>query len=317
MEILIASIYGTLCWLVFKVFKVPVNKWTMTTAVLIGFMILFFTVVLMNYNHPFTSNARVYFVSTPIIPNVSSEVTSVHIKGTTQRVKKDDILFTMDSTIFVSRIRSLQASLKLARTRLEQSKELARARAGSKYDVEQYQAQVEQISADLVEARFNLKSCVVKAPTDGIVEQNRLRPGMRAVQFPLRPVMTFIHTDREFIVGAFPQNPIQRLELGNDAEVIFDAIPGRVFKGKLTIMPAVIAQGELQAYGTLYNFDVEHFQGSVPFVVELTDDVSDYYIPGGAKAQMAIYSEYVHPVRIIRKMLLRMKGWFNYIFGEH
>ena len=317
MEILIASIYGTICWLVFKVFKVKVNKWSVTTAVLGGVLILFLTVTIMNYNHPFTSNARVFFVSTPIIPNVSSEVTAVYIDNPEEVVEKGDTLFTMDSTIFLSRVASLNAQLSLATTRLEESKQLAAARAGSKYDVEQYESEVRRIRADLIEARYNLRECVVRAPAKGKIVMNRLRAGMRAVQFPLRPVMTFVDTENQYIVGAFPQNPIQQLEIGNEAEVAFDAIPGRIFKGELTLIGDVIAQGELQAFGSLYNFDSEHYQGSIPMLIKITDDTEGYFIPGGAKAQMAIYSDHWHPVVIIRKMLLRMKGWLNFIFGEH
>jgi multidrug resistance efflux pump len=317
MELLIIATYSSLCYLVFKVFKIAVTKWSVTTAVLIGVLFLFLTVITMNYNHPYTSNARVYFVSTPIIPNVASEVTKVYIDGLEQEVEKGDTLFTMDSTIFVSRIRSLNASLNLARTRLQESTILAERRSGSIYDVEQWQSEVDRLQADLIEARYNLKECVVTAPSKGKIVQNRLRPGMRGVTFPLRPLMTFVDTEKKFIVGAFPQNPIQRLEIGNEAEVAFDAIPGRIFKGNLVQIGDAIAQGELQAYGTLYNFDLNHHQGSIPMLITLTDDTEEYFIPGGAKAQMAIYSHYMHPVMIIRKMLLRMKGWLNYIFGEH
>lgn len=317
MEILILTIYCTICWIIFKVFKVDVNKWTMTTAGLVGFLILFFTVLAMNYNHPYTSNARVYFVSTPIIPNVSSEVTHVHITKPNQKVAKGDTLFTMDSTLFVSRLKSLNASLELAKTRLAQSKKLANVRAGTKYDVEQWQAELSRLEAELIEAKYNVDECVVVAPSDGRIIQNRLRAGMRGVQFPLRPVMTFMDTEKQYIVGAFPQNPLQRLEVGNKAEVIFDAIPGRVFSAELVLMGDAIAQGEMQVQGNLYNFDGKQYQGSVPLLVELTDDVEEYFIPGGAKAQMAVYSNYMHPVMIIRQMLLRMKGWLNYVFGEH
>ena len=34
MEILMLSIYGALCWVVFKVFHIPLNKWTLPTAAL-------------------------------------------------------------------------------------------------------------------------------------------------------------------------------------------------------------------------------------------------------------------------------------------
>lgn len=316
MEILILSIYAGIAWTVFKVFKVEVNKWSLTTTFLVGFVIISSAVLLMNYNHPYTSNARVYFITTPVITNVSSQVTSVKV-GPGASVIKGDTLFTMDSTIFVSRVKYLEATMRLARTRLNQSRQLASARAGSKFDVETYEAQVEQIWTELLEARWKVNQCIVTAKTNGEVAHLRLKEGMRSVEFPLRPVMTIVDTERQYIIGAFAQNPIQRLDTGNVAEVIFDAIPGEIFRGKVIKIGSAVAQGELQAQGTLHDFDSKQYQGSIPIWIELTDDTNDYFIPGGAKAQMAVYSEHAEPVKIIRMMLMRMKGWLNFVFGEH
>jgi len=308
--------YSFLCWLVFKVFKVKVTKWTLTTAVLGGAVLIISIIILMNYNHPYTSNARSYFVTTPIITNVSSEVTDVFVKEKTH-VKEGDTLFVLDNTIFKSKVSVLLADLELAKTRLNQSKRLLKARAGSAYDVELYQAKINQINAQLEEARWRVDECVVTAPSNGLITHQRLRVGMRAVEFPLRPLMTFVSTDKQFIIAALPQNPLQRIAVGNEAEVIFDAVPGEIIKGEVINIGEVIAQGELQVSGKLYNFDTPPIQGSVPVLIEITSDISSFFIPGGAKAQVAVYSEHVKPVQIIRKTLLRMKGWMNYVFGEH
>lgn len=313
------SIYSFFCWLVFKVFKVPVNKWTLTTAVLGGGVLIISVVLLMNYNHPYTSNARSYFVSTPIVTNVNSQVTSVKVK-TQQHVKKGDTLFTLDSTVFVSRYKTLQAARRLAQTRLKQSQKLAKVGAGSTYDIQSYQAEIASYNAQLIEAEYNVRECVVKAPGDGLISQTRLREGMRAVMYPLAPLMTFVDTSEYYVIAAIPQNPMQQLEVGNDAELIFDAIPGVLLKGEVVSIGEVIQQGELQASGKLINLDTPgagYLQGSVPVRIKITSDISEYFIPGGAKCQAAIYSDHVHHVRIVRKMLLRMKGWTNYVFGEH
>ena len=44
--------YIALCYLVFKVFKVPVNQWTVLTAALIGVFMIAVLMMLMAYNHP-------------------------------------------------------------------------------------------------------------------------------------------------------------------------------------------------------------------------------------------------------------------------
>jgi hypothetical protein len=43
---------------------------------------------------------------------------------------------------------------------------------------------------------------------------------------------------------------------------------------------------------------------------------SGYNIPLGSTAQVAIYTEHWHHVSLIRKILLRMRSWQNYLFLE-
>ena len=44
--------------------------------------------------------------------------------------------------------------------------------------------------------------------------------------------------------------------------------------------------------------------------------LAKYQIPVGAAAQVAIYTQYWHHVSLLRKILLRMRSWQNYVFLE-
>lgn len=57
--------------------------------------------------------------------------------------------------------------------------------------------------------------------------------------------------------------------------------------------------------------------GRAVAVLELVDDISPYQIPLGASAEAAIYTEHVHHLSLLRKILLRMRSWQNYVFLEH
>ncbi len=63
MELLLILIYAAICVAVFKIFRIPVNKWTLPTAVLGGIFMIGIILLVMNYNHPF-SQAR-EFISPP------------------------------------------------------------------------------------------------------------------------------------------------------------------------------------------------------------------------------------------------------------
>jgi multidrug resistance efflux pump len=50
----------------------------------------------MNYNHPFTSTARIYFSVTPVLPGVKGRVIEVPA-ATNVTLKEGDVLFRLDS----------------------------------------------------------------------------------------------------------------------------------------------------------------------------------------------------------------------------
>ena len=51
--------------------------------------------LVMNYNHPFSSNARIYFTTTPILPDVKGRVIEVPVEPNTL-LKAGDVLFRVD-----------------------------------------------------------------------------------------------------------------------------------------------------------------------------------------------------------------------------
>jgi len=95
MELLLMLTYAAICVAIFKIFRIPVNKWTLPTAVLGGIFLIGFILLVMNYNHPFSANARIYFATTPIMPNVKGRVIEVPVKAN-DALKQGDVLFRID-----------------------------------------------------------------------------------------------------------------------------------------------------------------------------------------------------------------------------
>jgi multidrug efflux pump subunit AcrA (membrane-fusion protein) len=177
---------------------------------------------------------------------------------------------------------------------------------------------VARLTSELADAQFDLDQTVTRAPGGGFVTQMALRPGMYVVPAPLRPVMVFVNTDKDdqALSAAFQQNSLQRVKAGDDAEVAFDAVPGRVFKARVRIVLDAIAAGQMQATGTLVDFGAPTGGGRAVAVIDVEDDMSGYQIPLGAAGQVAIYTEHWHHVSLIRKILLRMRSWENFVFLE-
>ncbi len=377
MELLLVSIYVALCIVIFKLFRIPVNQWSLSTAALGGSIGIFLLLLIMNYNHPFTSNARIYFAVTPVLPGVRGRVIEVPAQPN-MPLKEGDELFRIDPRPYQyvvdqkkaalaeaeQNVKQLKASLDQATAAAERANaqlqlaqldyhrqadlfskkviaqatldtatrnldaakqslagaraEAERARLAYSSNIEGVNTTVARLQAELADAQYDLDQTVTRAPGDGFVTQVALRPGLYVVPVPLRPAMIFVNTnirDSE-LTGAFQQNSLQRVKAGDAAEVAFDAIPGRVFKGKVRHVVDAIATGQIQATGTL--IDVEKLTGSgrALAVIDLEEDMSRYQLPLGSAAQVAIYTHYWEHLSLLRKILLRMRSWENYVFLE-
>ena len=382
METLLVLTYTAICYAAFRIFKIPLNKWTGTTAVIGGVLVLFFILLLMNYNHPFTKEARYYFHTTPIVPAVRGPVVEVPVQPNTQ-LNRGDVLFRIDPRPFeyavqqkraalaeaMQNVRQLGADVERARgeiaeatatrdrsrqsyERYEQGNEgahrvgregpyseleienrrqvylaaegaLNAARAAQQRAELAFSSQLDgvnttvaRLQAELDEALYNLNQTTVRAPTAGHVTQLFLRPGMMAVPLPLRPVMVFVHGEGMMFGAAFQQNALQRVRVGDEAEIAFDALPGRIVRGRVKNILDVMVQGQLQPTGSLIDPEDRPGPGRVIAEIEVVDDLTSERLPGGASGQVALYTPYWQPLALIRRILLRMKSWQNYVFTE-
>jgi len=169
----------------------------------------------------------------------------------------------------------------------------------------------------LQDARWRLGEATVYAPADGYVINLQLRPGSTASQLPLMPVMTFVEQD-QVILAYFQQNELHRVQPGDSAEIALDTYPGRIIKTKVDSIIWAQGQGQLPLTGTLPN------TGPTPlpagrFAVKLLLDEreKDLFLAAGARGTGAICTHNLAPIHIIRKVLLRVTSYINYVIVKH
>ncbi len=377
MDLLLILTYTAICIAIFKIFKIPLTKWTVPTAILGGIFIVGALILLMNYNHPYTPFAKEVFVTVPINPAVRGIVTEVEVKPNVP-IKKGDVLFRIDPRPFEAVVKQKRAALVSAEQEVPQLEaawqaalasveratadkdrtksaferyakgkkkgganspfteleldnkrqlylaseaslsavkaEELRVRLAFQSNVDGVNTKVAGIQGELEKALFDLEMTVVRAPSDGMVTQMALRPGIVAVPMPLRSLVSFIPDEERYFAGAFWQNSLLRLKEGDEAEVILDAAPGVVFKGRVAKILPAMAEGELQSRGVLISSSVLMPRGRAIVLIELDDhDVKDAF-PAGVAGQAAIYTEHFSHVAVMRKVILRMLGWLNYLF---
>jgi hypothetical protein len=51
-------------------------------------------------------------------------------------------------------------------------------------------------------------------------------------------------------------------------------------------------------------------------IIDIEEDISNYQIPLGSAAQVAVYTTHLAHLALIRRILLRMRRWENFVFLE-
>ena len=202
MEVLLLGIYSFFVWLIF--IRLKLLPWTTPWKVAVAIfpiIALAFMLLLLNIVAPTTNDVRVVNYVVPIVSQVRGRVVEVPVENN-RPVKKDDVLFRIESTPFRNDVQSLEArlaseeakvaadrarlgevlarltgaksgerqvleqlneatgqvtsltaSLGLAQRRVAQNTELVNAGAGNRFDLEQAQTSVNELSAQLAAAR--------------------------------------------------------------------------------------------------------------------------------------------------------------------
>lgn len=169
--------------------------------------------------------------------NVSAaEASLVSAKANLIRSEKDAERFIRirqedPGAISQRRIESAEASLSAARGQVEAAEanvEKARQDLGK---TGEQNSRILQARSALAQASLNLERTVVKAPEDGLVTDVRVNNGNYANASA--PQMTFIALDNIWVQADFTENNLGNIRAGTRAEIVFDALPGAVFSGKV------------------------------------------------------------------------------------
>lgn len=302
--------YIALMFLLIRLKVLPDTKLVKMSPIAFVIVMTVFFLIPMQWGAP-AGDVRTITYSIQIIPNVTGEVQSVEAEPNVP-LKKGDVLFTIDPEPYEAALAAVTAKLDLAEKRLAQSARLASDDAGSRFAVEQYQAEVDALKGQLRSAQYNLDETVVRAPTDGYVTNVALRPGARVTNFPFVQAMAFIDTSELVLGSQVHQIYARHIEPGQQAEVTFKFRPGKVYNATVKSIIQVNTQGQLALSGFA---PTPQSSAPGPFFVtlELDDKDVENSLPAGAIGSVAIYTKNVKAAHIIRKVMIRMDAWMNYI----
>ncbi len=170
--------------------------------------------------------------------------------------------------------------------------------------------------AQLEKAEFDLDQTAVRAPADGFVVGVTLRPGQRVASFPTRSWMTFVCSEQTIVGVGIPQYAMRYVKVGQPAELTLKLYPGKIFTAEVERVMDITPGGQLQASGTVAAAPMAN-QPQFPFAVRLKlnadQGIDATSLPGGAVGSAAIYTEKTRAAHVIRRVMIRMEAWMNYV----
>jgi multidrug resistance efflux pump len=133
--------------------------------------------------------------------------------------------------ISVRRLQAAEATYAISVQQVEGARaNLEKAREDFGEEGEQ-NVRILQAQAALSQARLDLERTSVRAPTDGLVTDVRVDRGNFAATGT--PQMTFLAVHNIWVQADFTENNLGNIEPGAEVEIAFDALPGKVFQGRV------------------------------------------------------------------------------------
>jgi multidrug resistance efflux pump len=208
--------------------------------------------------------------------------------------------------------RSAEAQARAAEAQALAAEKQIEQKLGAK--VKNEYAQVAQVRAQLENAKWELEQTTTRSPCDCYVVNLQLRPGGFVGQTGMAHVMTLIEAGGQ-VIAFYNQNELHAVEPGNEVEFALKTMPGRVIKGKVDSVIWAQGQGTMMASGDLPSSLQLQNQPAGKFAVkfDIAERDSKLFLAAGAAGDVAIYTDNLHAVHIIRKVILRVGSYVNYL----
>ncbi|HFS4235490.1 TPA: HlyD family secretion protein [Escherichia coli] len=350
MDLLIILTYVAFAWAMFKIFKIPVNKWTIPTAALGGIFIVSGLILLMNYNHPYTFKAQKAVISIPVVPQVTGVVIEVTDKKNTL-IKKGEVLFRLDPTRYQARVDRLMADIVTAEhkqralgaeldemaantqqakaTRDKFAKEYQRYARGSQAKVNPFSER----DIDVARQNYLAQEASVKSSA---AEQKQIQSQLDSLVLGEHSQIASLKAQLAEAKYNLEQTIVRAPSDGYVTQVLIR--PG-TYAASLPLRPVmvfipdqkrqIVAQfrqnsllrlapgGAYQSTGTLQTLNTAPGSDGVIATIELDEHTDLSALPDGIYAQVAVYSDHFSHVSVMRKVLLRMTSWVHYLYLDH
>ncbi|MCX2982545.1 HlyD family secretion protein [Halieaceae bacterium IMCC14734] len=217
--------------------------------------------------------------------------------------------------------------LEISRATLDQSKAgVAAAEADIQRAIEQKGGgkgeinTLVQVAQTAVEkAQLDLERTVVRASSRGVITDLRADIGLYAGAGT--PVMTLVAVRDVWVRAEYTENNLGNMRPGTPVELIFDILPGRVFKGEVRSIGLGISTGSTAPAGTLPTIDNSRdwLRQSQRFPVNIGFDVTQdetllARLRVGGQASVMAYSDEGGLLTWLGKLYIRLMSVMSYAY---
>ncbi len=224
-----------------------------------------------------------------------------------ERLHKED-----PGTISVRRVEVSQATLEQARAQVTAAQaDIQRAIEQMGGDDAADNSILKTALTAVAKAELDLANTLVKAPSSGVVTDLTADVGRYAGTGS--PVLTLIVIHDFWINAEFTENNLGHVEVGTPVEILFDVLPGRVFKGEVRSVGLGTSAGGDQPAGTLPTIqnDRDWLRQSQRFPVIIGFDTEQNAalqrnLRIGGQASVMAYSEGTSILKLLGKAYIRL-----------
>lgn len=319
-------VFLTLCYvgvlfLLVKAKVITLNLWWKLSPVVWVLLLLVVLFIPMQWGAP-TGVVNLNQEVLRVVPQVSGEVIDVPVRPL-EPVSKGDVLFRIDPDPYQYKVAGLEAQLELARINLARAIKLKTSDYAAQVTIDQYTAEVGLLESQLDDARYDLVKTTVRAPADGYAVGVTLAVGQRVTSLNQAGWIAYVNQEKSTLVLGIQQGHARHVEIGQLAEVTFKILPGKIFNATVQRIAPITPDAQLDPSGAIplaptardvpqpFGVVLELEEGS--FNNAGLSSLAIAQTPGGAFGNGAIYTESSQVSHIIRKVMLRMTAWLNYV----
>jgi multidrug resistance efflux pump len=171
----------------------------------------------------------------------------------------------------------------------------------------------------VAKAELDLSNTVVRATSGGVITDLRTDVGLFAGTGS--PVLTLIVIDEVWINAEFTENNLGHVAIGTPVEILFDALPGRVYRGTVRSIGLGTSPGSEQPAGALPTIqnDRDWLRESQRFPVIIGFDTQQdanlrKQLRIGGQASVIAYSEGTTLLRLLGKVYIRVASCLSYAY---